>query len=103
MSFDKFEAQFVTENKKLKLLLVAAICVYAVGAFVSMGHRKYFLYKGKEIFEERPLAVEVCRLGFESLANGEPHPFLVSDGILDLVKKEPFKLPVEKILSLKPT
>jgi hypothetical protein len=101
MSFDKFEAHFVTENTKLKLLLVAAICIYAIGICVTIGQKKYYLYRGGAIFEERPLAEEICRLGFDSLASGAPHPYVVSDKIIKLVKQEPFKLAVEKVLSLR--
>lgn len=76
------------------------LVVFGLGTSSILMQRKYFLYKGKEIFEERPLAVEVCRIGFISLIQGEPNPYTVSKGIIDLVKNELFHLNLEKILAL---
>lgn len=101
MSFDKFQANFVNENRKLKIILGFALIVFSVGLASILTERRYYLYQGKEIFEERPLAVEVCRLSFLSLAEGHPNPFVVAPEIISLVKKEPFALNVEKVLMLK--
>lgn len=100
-SFEEFQAAFIKENRKLKIIIGLMIIIFGIGTTALLLQRKYFLYQGKEIFEERPLAVEVCRLGFMTLINGEPHPHVVTKGIIDLVKKEPFTIEVEKVLQLK--
>jgi hypothetical protein len=101
MSFDKFQANFVNENRKLKLILGFVLIVFSLGLTSILTERRYYLYQGKEIFEERPLAVEVCRLSFLSLADGHPNRFVVAPEIISLVKKEPFGLSVEKVLMVK--
>lgn len=100
MNYDNFEAAFVKENRKLKLVLGLVILLMGLALAAIVTQQRFYLYRGAEIFEERPLAVEVCRLGFISLAEGEPHRYVVSKEIIDLVKKEPFSLNVEKILQL---
>lgn len=99
-NFDEFKSSFLKENQKLKIILALVVLVFSVGTASILLQRKYFLYKGKDIFEERPLAEEVCRLGFLSLIEGEPNSHVVSKGIINLVKKEPFQLHLEKILRL---
>lgn len=100
-SFEEFHAAFLKENRKLKIIIGVMIIVFGMGTTSLMMQNKYFLYKGKDIFEERPLAVEVCRLGFMTLVDGEPNHHVVTKGIIDLVKKEPFSITVDKILQLK--
>jgi len=103
MSFDKFQANFVNENRKLKVILGLVLIIFAVGTAAILTERRYYLYQGREVFEERLLAVEVCRLSFMSLAEGAPNPFVVDKKIIALVKQEPFSLNVEKILMVKST
>ena len=103
MSFDKFQASFMNENRKLKVILGLVLIVFSVGTAAILSERRYYLYQGREVFEERPLAVEVCRLSFMSLAEGAPNPFVVDKKIISLVKQEPFSLNVEKVLMVKST
>lgn len=101
MNFDDFQSSFVKENRKLRMVLIFTLLISSIGTVTAFTQRKYFLYKGKEILEERPLIEEVCRLSFSSIADNEPIQSLIVDEILDLIKKDPFTLPVDKILSLK--
>lgn len=100
-SFEDFQAAFIKENRKLKIIIGVMIIIFGIGTTALIMQNKYFLYKGKDIFEERPLAVEVCRLGFMTLVDGEPNHHVVTKGIIDLVKREPFTISVDKILQLK--
>lgn len=103
MDFAEFEASFVKENRKLKAALFFALLVGVTAICIQYTSRKLYLYQGKAIFEERPLAEEVCRLSFMSLAEGSPHPYVVSSEIIKLVKKEPFTMNVDKLLLVKST
>ncbi len=100
-NFEEFQAAFIKDNRKLKIIIGLLIIVFGIGTTVLITQRQYFLYQGKEIFEERPLAVEICRLGLMTLIEGEPNPHVVTKGIIDLVAKEPLTLSVEKILQVK--
>ena len=103
MDFSNFEARFVKENRKLKMILGVVLIVFSIGSASILMQRRYYLYQGGSIFEERLLAEDVCRISFLSLANDEPNPFVVSAEIIKLVKSDPFSLNVEKILWVKST
>lgn len=100
MDYDNFETSFMKENKKLKLALAITLIISSISTMSIIFQKKYFIYQGKEIFEERLLAVEVCRLGLTSLAQGEPNSYVITDEIIQLVNKEPFNLHIDKILKL---
>ena len=100
MNFDDFEMSYKKENRKLKLALAITLIITSLTTLSVLLQKRYYLYKGKEIFEERPLAVEICKLGFESLASGEPNPHVVTDEIIKLVNEEAFNLKIDKILKL---
>lgn len=98
MNYDDFQSDFMRENKKLKILLVLILLTSTALCVSSFLEKRYFLYKGGPIFEERPLIEEVCRLSFTTLTEGTPNPHVIEKGILDLVEKEPFILPIDKML-----
>ena len=100
MNFDDFESSFTKENRKLRIALAVTLIVSMLTSVMIFFQQKYFLYKGKDIFEERPLAVEVCRLGFISLAKGEPNSHVVTQDIINLVKEDPFSIQIDKVLKL---
>ncbi|MBL7665289.1 MAG: hypothetical protein JNM93_09155 [Bacteriovoracaceae bacterium] len=101
MSFDDFSSSFVKENRKLKMALAISLIIFSIGTISLLAEKRYYLYQGGEIFDERPLAEEVCRQAFMTLAQGSPNPFVVSSEIIELVNKEPFSLTVDKILQIK--
>lgn len=100
MDFENYKASYLKENKKLKIALAITLIVSSLTTLSVLFQNKYYLYKGKEIFEERPLAIEICKLSFESLAMGEPNSYVVTDQIIDLVEKSPFSMQIDKILKL---
>jgi len=103
MNFDEFQAAFVKENRKLKIIIFLMIIVFGFGSVFNIINRRYYLYKGGAIFEERPLVEEICRLGFVSLAEGEPNPYVVSTGLIKAAKNDQFRVMVDKLLLVKST
>ncbi len=101
MDFDEFEAKFVKENFKLKIALAVSLIIFSIGTTAILLEKRYYLYKGGAIFEERPLAEEICRLGFTTLAQAEPNQNVVSAGIIELAEKESFSLTIDKIYQVK--
>lgn len=101
MNFENFEASFTKENKKLKIALAFTIIIALSAVIMQFIDRRYFLYKGGPIFEERPLAEEVCRLAFLGLASGDANSHVVHDEVIKLARKERFSLTVDKILQVK--
>lgn len=101
MNYDNFEASFTKENKKLKVVLAVAILISLIAVILQFFERRYFLYKGGAIFEERPLAEEVCRLAFVGLAGGTPNSHVVHDEVIKIAEKDNFSMTVDKILQVK--
>lgn len=101
MEYSEFETSFVKENRKLKIALAITLTVAIIGIMLQFLERRYFLYKGGPIFEERPLAEEICRLGFVGLAGGTPNPHVVHEEVIKLAEKENFSIPIEKIFQVK--
>jgi hypothetical protein len=100
MNYDKFEASFTKENKKLKISLALTMIISICAVIMQFSDRRYFLYKGGPIFEERPMAEEICRLAFVGLAAGSPNPHVVQDELIKLAEKDNFSLPIEKIFQV---
>lgn len=98
MNYDEFKSDFMKENLKLRIALAATLIIFSVGTSLIYLQRQYFLYQGGPIFDERPLAEEICRIGFLGIANDNPNPHVVTSDIINLVKKEPFSLIVDKLL-----
>ncbi len=101
MSYDNFEASFTKENKKLKIVLAITILISLTAVILQFFERRYFLYQGGTIFEERPLAEEICRLAFVGLAGGTPNSHVVHDEVIKIAEKDNFSMTIDKIFQVK--
>ncbi len=101
MSYDDFQATFMNENKKLRIMMAISSLIFVVILVLLIFEKKYFVYQGHPVFEERMLSESVCLEGFKSIVSGEPDDTTVSSGILGILKKDPFELEISKVLSLK--
>ena len=101
MNYDNFEASFTKENKKLKIVLAITILISLTAVIMQFLDKRYFLYQGGPIFEERPLAEEICRLAFVGLASGTPNSYVVHDEVIKIAEKDNFSMPVDKIFQVK--
>lgn len=101
MNYDNFEASFTKENKKLKVVLAITILISLTAVMFQFFDRRYFLYRGGTIFEERPLAEEICRLAFVGLAGGTPNPHVIHDEVIKIAEKDNFSITIDKILQVK--
>ena len=100
MNFDKFEATFMTENRKLRVMMGISRLIFLALLSLMIFEKKYFIYQGHEIFEERILSEKVCLEGFQSIIGGSPDSSVVADGIISLLKSDPFELTINKVLKL---
>lgn len=100
MNYDEFENKFIKENRMLKISLVVIMGIMALSVFIAYTSKVYFITRGGEIFKERLLLSDVCEKSFRSLTSGENHPFFLSSGIIEIVKKEPFLIDDYKVLKL---
>lgn len=101
MSYDNFEASFTKENKKLKIVLAITILISLTAVILQFFDRRYFLYQGGSIFEERPLAEEICRLAFVGLAGGTPNSHVVHNEVIKIAERDNFSMTIDKIIQVK--
>lgn len=100
MDYKDFENHLVKDNRKLKYLIVIVLAISSISTTAVLMQNRFFIYEGGEIFKERLLAEEVCRIAFVSLTSDEPNSHVITDEILKIVKKDPFIIKVDKILKL---
>lgn len=100
MSFADFESQVVKENRKIKVLFISSFFISVVIFFMILTQKRYFIYQGGEVFEERLLTAKICKEGFLSIARGEPNSHFVTNGVLKILTDTDFRLSIEKILRL---
>lgn len=100
MSFADFEDQMIKENRKLKVLFVASFFISLIIMGLLIAQKTYFIYRGGEIFEERLLSARVCEEGLKSILKGEPNSHFVTSGVIKLLDKVDFQMPIDRILKL---
>ena len=99
MKYETFEAEFIKQNKQLRLVLGVAILLMISILFFIITDKKYFALKNSKLVSNRPLLTWVCQESFESIAKGIPHKDLISDSILSEISKGDFKVSVDETLS----
>jgi hypothetical protein len=101
MSYENFQAVFMKENRKLRIMMGISSLFFLLILVLMIFEKKYFVYQGHPVFEERILAESVCLEGFKSIIGGEPDKSLVSSGVLKILKNDPFELELTKLLEIK--
>jgi hypothetical protein len=101
VSYEDFQATFMKENKKLRIMMGVSTLVFVAILILMIFEKKYFVYQGHPVFEERILSESVCLEGFKSITEGEPDSSTVSSGIIGILNKDPFELEITKVLELK--
>lgn len=101
INYDKFKANFEVQNKHLKIALLVTTIIFSISLLMFITQRRYFMYSGGEIFKDRPLSVEICRLSFLGIAKGNPNSYVITDGVMDIIKNDPFLIAIDEILLLK--
>lgn len=101
MNINDFKSDFIRENQKLKVLIGVSWVIFC-GIFLLLAFdKKYFVYQGHPILKERVLSEAVCLNGFRSIVRGEPDSSIVSQGILSILKQDPFIVEIDEIVALK--
>ena len=83
------------------MVLAITILISLTAVIFQFLDRRYFLYRGGAIFEERPLTEEICRLAFVSLAGGTPNPHVIHDEVIKIAEKDNFSITIDKIFQVK--
>ncbi|QDK42393.1 hypothetical protein DOM21_13250 [Bacteriovorax stolpii] len=100
MKYETFEAEFVKQNKQLRLILGVAIFLMILILFFIVTDKKYFVLKNSKLINDKPLLTWACEESFQSIANGKPEKDLIDELILNELKKSPFKVDSDEVLSV---
>jgi hypothetical protein len=100
MKFEEFENIYVKENKKLRLLMAGTFLILILIIVLILGDKKYFVLKNSKLVNEKPLLTWVCSESFLSISKGTPEKALISDSILNELKKTEFKVSVDEVLNV---
>ena len=99
MKYETFEAEFIKQNKKLRLILGLAIFLLVLILFFITTDQKYFVLRDSKLVTSRPLLTWVCSESFTSIAKSKPQKDLILETILNELKKNEFKVSAEEVLS----
>ncbi len=99
MKYETFEALFIKQNKQLRIVLAIAVLLLISILFFIVTDKKYFVLKNSSLVDARPLLTWACEEAFISTAKGKPIPDLISDSILNELKKSEFKVSVDEVIS----
>lgn len=100
MKFETFEAEFIKQNKQLRLVLGIVILFLVLILFFIITDKKYFVLKNSKLVSERPLLTWVCEESFQSITKGKPEQDLIDDSILNELKKNQFTVSSDEVLSV---
>jgi hypothetical protein len=100
MKFEEFENLYVKENRKLRFIMGGVLLTLVLIIFLLLGDKKYFILRNSKLVNEKPLLTWVCNESFLSITQGTPEKNLISDSILNELKKQEFKVSVDEVLSV---
>ena len=100
MKFETFEAEFIRQNKQLRIVLGVAILILVSILFLILTDKRYFVLKNSKFVSDRPLITWVCEKSFQSITKGSPEKDLIDESILNELKKNQFKVSSDEVLSV---
>lgn len=100
MNYDEFESYFIKQNKILLPIAICSLVINAVLLFMYVTSERYFVNLSGDIFNRELMLQSVCIESFNSLVSTDPSPNLITSGILEIVKKNPFDVGDFKVIKL---
>lgn len=99
MKYETFEAEFIKQNKQLRLVLGVVILLLSIILFFIITDKKYFVLKNSSLVSSRPLLTWACEESFQSITKGKPEKDLIDESILNELKTTPFNVSSDEILN----
>ncbi len=100
MKFETFEAEFIKQNKQLRIVLGVSIILMAINLTMVLSDKKYFVLKNSQLVNDRPLLTWVCEEAFVSIAKKIPISDLTETSILNELKQSDFKVASDEVLNV---
>jgi len=102
MKYETFEAEFIKQNKQLRLVLGAVVLLLGLILFFIITDKKYFVLKNSKLVSDRPLLAWACEESFQSITKRKPEKDLIDETILNELKKDSFNVSADEVLSVLP-
>lgn len=100
MKFETFEAEFVKQNKLLRIVLGISVILMAVNLTLVLSDKKYFVLKNSKLVSDRPLLTWACEEAFINITKKTPLKDLTEVTILNELSRSEFKVSSEEVLSV---
>lgn len=100
MKFETFEAEFVKQNKQLRIVLGISIILMALNLTFVLADKKYFVLKNSKLVSDRPLLTWVCEEAFLNITKKTPIKDITEGNILNELARSEFKVSSEEVLSV---
>ena len=100
MKFETFEAEFIKQNKQLRIVLGISVFFMAVNLTLVLSDKKYFILKNSKLVSDRPLLTWVCEEAFTNITKKTPIKDLTEVTILNELSRSEFKVNSGEVLSV---
>lgn len=100
MKFETFEAEFVKQNKQLRIVLGISIILMAMNLTFVLADKKYFVLKNSKLVSDRPLLTWVCEEAFINITKKTPIKDITEGNILNELARSEFKVSSDEVLSV---
>lgn len=100
MKYETFEAEFIKQNKQLRLVLGVVALLLGLILFFIITDKKYFVLKNSKLVSDRPLLSWACEESFQSITKRKPEKDLIDESILNELKKNSFNVSADEVLSV---
>lgn len=100
MKYETFEAEFIKQNKQLRLVLGVVVLLLGLILFFIITDKKYFVLKNSKLVSDRPLLSWACEESFQSITKRKPEKDLIDESILNELKKNSFNVSADEVLSV---
>ena len=100
MKYETFEAEFIKQNKQLRLVLGVVALLLGLILFFIITDKKYFVLKNSKLISDRPLLSWACEESFQSITKRKPEKDLIDETILNELKKNSFNVSADEVLSV---
>jgi len=100
MKFENFEAEFIKQNKQLRIVLGIAVILMVANLTLILSDKKYFILKNSKLVSDRPLLTWVCEEAFINISKKTPIKDLTETNILNELTRTEFKVATDEIFSV---
>ena len=98
MKLEVFENVIQKELKLLRKVVLSIGTAFSLILVLVLWSKQNLFFQRGDVLKERPLASFVCSEAFMSIASKKPTDVLVTDEIMNALKKDEFKVVADEVL-----